>query len=778
MATTSPQSGANAVTSVLPASIDGHPVTIDDTELLFRGDYAREGFDLVISLDGRSVVIAGYFLQDHQSDVAAPSGAFLSGDVVSALAGPLAPGEYAQTGALASGLKEIGKVIKLEGTATVTHPDGTVAELQSGDTVYQGDVVQTGQSSKLGISFLDDSVFSLSDNARMVLDKLVYDPDDAANSSMAFNLVQGAFVFVTGQVAPAGDMQIKTPVATMGIRGTTPKVLINTALGVVEFTVLPDPGSGHVGSYVLTDPRTGTIIGRVDSSGDKWVVTTLSGEAVRIGKSGLDLLEDQIALDELRDVVTKAFGDHTQVDTSHIFDQVAFNSSSANNNNNGGNDDGSGNGGQGGNTNGGEDAGKDDPPIAGDDAFTINEDQFGIANVIDGSVGGKDIDPDGFAVTVSKVNGATLSFDPNNGGYATVPLPSGAILLIKANGTFSYNPNDKFDYLGFSPVEQATDTFTYTIRDPNGFEDTATVTVTLDGRNDQPIITAGDTAGDIEIAGQTGGTDDLTASGTLNFTDVDLTDTHTVTGKSLASAVWSTNGTVPSATLSELAAATTFTASVGTDSTGTGSGTIDWSFTLEDQFADFLAVGEYLEITYRVVITDDSGIIVVADDNELAASDYKEVKITITSTNDQPVITAGDSDDLTEAANQTGTAAPALETSGTLSFTDADLTDTHTVTTQSLNSAVWSDGTVPTATQNAVASATAFTASVTTDSTGTGTGTISWNFSIDDDYADFLAQGETLTLTYDVVVTDSTSAGNKASATEQVEITITGTDDA
>ena len=73
--------------------------------------------------------------------------------------------------------------------------------------------------------------------------------------------------------------------------------------------------------------------------------------------------------------------------------------------------------------------------------------------------------------------------------------------------------------------------------------------------------------------------------------------------------------------------------------------------------------------------------------------------ITITSTNDRPVITAGDSEDLTEASGQTGQAVPALATSGTLAFTDADLTDTHLVTTQSFASAIWSDGTVPTETQ-------------------------------------------------------------------------------
>ncbi len=54
----------------------------------------------------------------------------------------------------------------------------------------------------------------------MVLDELVYDPGGSDNS-MLVNLVQGTFVFVAGQIAPTGEMEVQTPVATLGIRGTT-----------------------------------------------------------------------------------------------------------------------------------------------------------------------------------------------------------------------------------------------------------------------------------------------------------------------------------------------------------------------------------------------------------------------------------------------------------------------------------------------------------------------------------------------------------------------------
>jgi hypothetical protein len=284
--------GEDASSDRLVAGPTGGPILVSDPGMLFLGDYGRDGHDLLISHGGSELRIADYFDPHGSSALAAPNGAFLTPEVVAAMAGPMAPGQYAQATAVPVVGVQIGQVVSLNGTATAKRTDGTEVELITGAPVFKGDVVQTGADSKLGITFLDDSVFSMSANARMVLNELVYDPADAANSSMVVNLVQGSFVFVTGAIAPTGNMKVDTPVATMGIRGTTPKVLINADLGITEFTILPDPGSGKVGSYFLIDRSTGAILGTVESVGEKWVVTTLSGDPVKVGKSGLDLLED------------------------------------------------------------------------------------------------------------------------------------------------------------------------------------------------------------------------------------------------------------------------------------------------------------------------------------------------------------------------------------------------------------------------------------------------------------------------------------------------------
>src|SRR5664279_564074 len=118
------------------------------------------------------------------------------------------------------------------------------AQTKVGDSVYLGDVVQTGADGKISITFTDDTAFNLSSNARMALNDFVYDPNGKSNSTL-FNLTKGTFTFVAGKVAKTGDMKINTPVATMGIRGTTPHVEIAED-GSAKFSTLIEEGKTKV----------------------------------------------------------------------------------------------------------------------------------------------------------------------------------------------------------------------------------------------------------------------------------------------------------------------------------------------------------------------------------------------------------------------------------------------------------------------------------------------------------------------------------------------------
>ena len=75
------------------------------------------------------------------------------------------------------------------------------------------------------------------------MNEFIYDPNSKSNSSL-LSLTKGTFTFVAGKIAKSGDMKVNTPVATMGIRGTTPRVEIADD-GSVKFSTLIEEGKGQ-----------------------------------------------------------------------------------------------------------------------------------------------------------------------------------------------------------------------------------------------------------------------------------------------------------------------------------------------------------------------------------------------------------------------------------------------------------------------------------------------------------------------------------------------------
>ncbi|MDP3074816.1 VCBS domain-containing protein [Bradyrhizobium sp.] len=143
--------------------------------------------------------------------------------------------------------------------------------------------------------------------------------------------------------------------------------------------------------------------------------------------------------------------------------------------------------------------------------------------------------------------------------------------------------------------------YTVTISDGAGSVG-QTVSVVVTGTNDAVVMTSGPDSGAIEEQANTTGSSTLdTASGTLAFADVDLSDSHSVS-VALTSAIWSVDPDfVPSGTLSELQTAL---AAALNDSTGMGAGSLDWTFSIQDSNLDFLSAGQTLTATYDVTVFD------------------------------------------------------------------------------------------------------------------------------------------------------------------------------
>ncbi|WP_188009083.1 retention module-containing protein [Grimontia hollisae] len=99
---------------------------------------------------------------------------------------------------------------------------------------------------------------------------------------------------------------------------------------------------------------------------------------------------------------------------------------------------------------------------------------------VQGSLLQNDGDPEGHSFSVTEINGQPLTFGDD--GFARVTFDEGT-LYIKADGTFKFEAIDQADLVeGQSEQFQ----FDYTIRDSKGDLDIAKVTITIEGKDDQP----------------------------------------------------------------------------------------------------------------------------------------------------------------------------------------------------------------------------------------------------------------------------------------------------
>ncbi|PSS59656.1 hypothetical protein C6558_37340 [Ensifer sp. NM-2] len=271
-----------------------------------------------------------------------------------------------------------------------------------------------------------------------------------------------------------------------------------------------------------------------------------------------------------------------------------------------------------------------------------------------------------------------------------------------------------------------TQKYDVTVDDGPGGTAVQTVTITITGTNDIPVITSAVQSGAVtEIADNVAGENATThaQNGAVTFADVDTLDTH--------SAGFTAQG--PSY--------------LGTFSLGAvnqATDTVGWSFQVADGVLDSLQAGQTLTQKYDVTVDDGHG-----------GTATQTVTVVITGTNDAPVITSGtQSATVTEIADgAAGENATTHAKSGAVSFADVDTLDTHSATF--------------------TAQGASYLGSFSLGALNQASDSVGWTFQVADSVLDSLNGGETLTQKYDVTVDD----GHGGTATQTVTITITGTND-
>jgi hypothetical protein len=106
------------------------------------------------------------------------------------------------------------------GAVNTAATGGSGRGLSLGASVFQNERISTNSTGTLHLMFNDRSTLNVGRNSTIVIDRFVYDPG-RGSGEMAVSLAKGAARLVGGQVSHDNQATVKTPVATVGVRGGT-----------------------------------------------------------------------------------------------------------------------------------------------------------------------------------------------------------------------------------------------------------------------------------------------------------------------------------------------------------------------------------------------------------------------------------------------------------------------------------------------------------------------------------------------------------------------------
>ena len=115
----------------------------------------------------------------------------------------------------------IAQIKTASGEASIVRGEARIAA-KPGDALYVSDIIETGPSGTIGITFVDNTVFSAGPGSRLTVQEFRFDSSNFRGEMLA-NLRTGTLTVVSGDITRSspGAMKIITPTSTLGVRGTT-----------------------------------------------------------------------------------------------------------------------------------------------------------------------------------------------------------------------------------------------------------------------------------------------------------------------------------------------------------------------------------------------------------------------------------------------------------------------------------------------------------------------------------------------------------------------------
>jgi hypothetical protein len=183
----------------------------------------------------------------------------------------------------------VGVVAHLSGPLIAKKANGAVKVLAAKSEVENGDTLVSEKNTYAQIKFIDHGEITLRPNTTFKIENFAYDAGKPENDAAKFDLVKGGLRSITGLLGKRNKekFEMKTPSATIGIRGTT-----------FVATYVPPSGQGGIpisydvspisGAASGKQPNTGTgtgVINRSPDGGDPSLTVTGGKQPAATGRA-------------------------------------------------------------------------------------------------------------------------------------------------------------------------------------------------------------------------------------------------------------------------------------------------------------------------------------------------------------------------------------------------------------------------------------------------------------------------------------------------------------
>jgi len=162
----------------------------------------------------------------------------------------------------ASAQDAVGRMALVRGDVSGTPPGGAAAAMTVGDRIVLDHLLETGRASAARMTLDPEGVLSMGQETRLTVDRATINQATGESESV-LTLLLGKIELALGSLF-RGDVTVETPSASLGIKGTVLRVLVDTSgrtlvavlEGVVEVTskATGKTVTVHAGEYTIVDP--------------------------------------------------------------------------------------------------------------------------------------------------------------------------------------------------------------------------------------------------------------------------------------------------------------------------------------------------------------------------------------------------------------------------------------------------------------------------------------------------------------------------------------------